>query len=148
MALTVAAMSPRHSVCPEVVVVVTMRKHGVDAEDRDAKSTAHGYYSMVDKVEEDHEYERGAEEDKTREGEEGGTLGLGEYHWTSEGLCRFLWGQPSPHPVVALLMKAFQRAKGLSPDEVEVAAEGEGGNALVDNKAACKQLGRGRMASP
>ena len=127
-----------------------MRKDGVDAEDRGAESTAHGYYSMVGKVEEGHEYERGAAEDKTREGEgeDGGTLGLGEYHWTSEGLCRFLCGQPSPHSVVVLLVKAFQRAKGLSPDEVEVAAEGEGGNALVHNKAACKQLGRRRMASP
>jgi hypothetical protein len=131
-------------------VVVTTRKDGVDAEDRDAESTAHGYYSMVDKVEEGHEYEGGVVEDTTREGEgeDGGTLGLEEYHWTLEGLCRFLCGQPSPHPVVVLLMKAFQRAKGLSLDEVEVVAEGEGGNALVHNKAACKQLGRRRMASP
>jgi hypothetical protein len=146
-ALIAAAMSPRHSAYPEVVV--TMRKDG-EAEDRDAESTAHGYHSMVDKVEEGNEHERGAAEDKPRvaEGEDGGTLGLGEYHWTSEGVCRFLCGQPSPHPVVVLLVKAFQGAKGLSPDEVEVVAAEEGGNVLVQNKAACKQLGRGQMASP
>jgi len=150
-ALIAAAMSPRHSAYPEVVV--TMRKDGeVDAEDSDAESMAHGYHSMVDKVEEGHEREWGAAEDKTQvaEGEDGGTLGLGEYHWTSEGVCRFLCGQPSLHSVAVLPVKAFQGAKGLSPDEVEVVEvveEEEGGNVLVHNKAVCKQLGRRRMAS-
>jgi hypothetical protein len=148
-ALIAAAMSPHHSAYLEVVV--TMRKDGeVDADDSDAESTAHGCHSMVDKVEESHEREWGAAEDKTlvAEGEDGGTLGLGEYHWTSEGVCRFLCGQPSLHSVVVQLVEAFQRAKGLSPDEVEVVvAEEEGGNVLVHNKVACKQLGRKRMAS-
>jgi hypothetical protein len=148
VALIAAAMSPRHSVYPEVVV--TMRKDDeVDAEDRDAEGTAHGYHSMVDKAEEDHARERGAAEDKAQmaEGQDGGTLGLGEYHWTSEGVCRFLCGgQPSLHSVVVLPVKAFQGAKGLNPDEVE-AVEEEGGNVLVHNKAACKRLGRRRMAS-
>jgi hypothetical protein len=147
-ALIAAAMSPRHSAHPEVVV--TMHKDGeVDAEDSDAESTAHGYHSMVDKVEEGHEREWGAAEDKTLvvEGEDGGTLGLGEYHWTSEGVCRFLCGQSSLHSVVVQLVEAFQGAKGLSPDEVEVVVVEEGGNVLVHNKAACKQLGRRRMAS-
>ena len=133
VALIAAAMSPRHSAYPEVVV--TMRKDGeVDAEDSDAESTAH----VVDKVEEGHEREWGAAEDKTQvaEEEDGGTLGLGEYHWTSEGVCRFLCGQPSLHSVVVPPVKAFQSAKGLSPDEVEVVEEG--GNVLVHNKAACK----------
>src|SRR5438270_9781416 len=102
-------MSPRHSAYPEVVV--TMRKDG-EAEDKDAESTAHGYHSMADKVEEGHEHELGAAEDKTpvAEGEDGGTLRLGEYHWASEVVCRFLYGQPSLHPVVVLLVKAFQGA--------------------------------------
>jgi hypothetical protein len=147
VALIAAAMSPRHSVYPEVVV--TMRKDGeVDAEHRDAEGTAHGYHSMVDKVE-GHARERGAAEDKAQmaEGQDGGTLGLGEYHWTSEGVCRFLCGQPSLHSVVVLPVKAFQGAKGLSPDEVEAVVVEEGGNVLVHNKAACKRLGRRRMAS-
>jgi hypothetical protein len=131
---TAAGKLPLHCAYPGVVV--TMRKDGeVEAEDRDAESTADGrHLSEEGRVEEVREHEQDAVGDRSwavevvvvPAAEDGGTLALGECRWTSEVECRFWRGRfpcASPHSVVVLLVGASQNAKSLSLHEAEEAEE-------------------------
>jgi hypothetical protein len=88
--LTAVAKSPLRYAYPRVVV--TMRKDGeVEAEDKGVEGTVDEYHLTEGRVEEVPEHEQDAAEDRSSvvEGEDGGTLAVGERRWTSEAGCRF-----------------------------------------------------------